>query len=77
MRTAVATIGFGVVILRWRYLISPQIPRMDQSWKLGLMFAVVGLLTVLLSTLHYFSVYGAIDEENYQLANWWIVIFSF
>lgn len=76
MRTAVALMGFGVVILRLRYL-SPHIPRTGMGWKLGLMFALVGLLTVLLSTFHYFSVCEAIDEENYEPARWWIVLFSF
>ena len=76
MRTAIALMGFGVVILRLRYLISPQVPRTGQGWKLGLMFAVIGLLTVLLSTLHYFSVCNAIDEDNYQPARAWVVIFS-
>ncbi len=76
MRTAVALMGFGVVILRLRYLIPPQVPRTGQGWKLGLMFAVIGLLTVLLSTLHYFSVCNAIDEDNYEPARWWVVIFS-
>lgn len=76
MRTAVALMGFGVVILRLRYLIPPQVPRTGQGWKLGLMFAVIGLLTVLLSTVHYFSVCNAIDEDNYEPARLWVVIFS-
>lgn len=76
MRTAIALMGFGVVILRLRYLIPPQIPRTGQGWKLGLMFASVGLLTVLLSTVHYFAVCRAIDADNYEPARWWVVIFS-
>lgn len=76
MRTAIALISFGVVILRLRYLIPPQVPHTGQGWKLGLMFAVIGLLTVLLSTVHYFSVCNAIDQDNYQPARLWVVIFS-
>lgn len=76
MRTAIALMGFGVVILRLRYLIPPQVPHTGQGWKLGLMFAVIGLLTVLLSTVHYFSVCNAIDADNYQPARLWVVIFS-
>ena len=76
MRTAVALMGFGVVILRLRYLIPPQVPHTGQGWKLGLMFAVIGLLTVLLSTVHYFSVCNVIDADNYQPARLWVVIFS-
>ena len=77
MRTAVALMGFGVVIVRLRYLIPPQIPRTGQSWKLGLLLAVVGLLTVLLSTLHYFAICRAIDEDTYEPARWWVLFFSF
>ncbi len=69
--------GFGVVIVRLRYLIPPQIPRTRQSWTLGLVLAVVGLLTVLLSTLHYFAICRAIDEDTYEPARWWVLIFSF
>lgn len=76
MRTAVALMGFGVVILRLRYLIPPQIPRTGQSWKLGLLFAGVGLLTVLLSTLHYFTVCHAIERDTYEPSRWWVVFFS-
>lgn len=77
MRTAVALMGFGVVIVRLRYLIPPQIPRTGQGWKLGLIFTVVGLLTVLVSTLHYFSIRNAIDEDSYEPARWWVILFSF
>ena len=76
MRTAVALMGFGVVIVRLRYLIPPQIPRTGQSWKLGLIFALVGLLTVLLSTLYYFAICRAIDEDTYEPARWWVLVFS-
>lgn len=76
MRTAVALMGFGVVIVRLRYLIPPQIPRTGQGWKLGLLFAVVGLLTVLLSTLHYFTICHAIDQDVYEPTRWWVILFS-
>ncbi len=77
MRTAVALMGFGVVIVRLRYLIPPQIPRTGQSWKLGLLFALVGLLAVLFSTIHYFAIRRAIDNDTYEPASWWVIFFSF
>lgn len=77
MRTAVALMGFGVVIVRLRYLVSSQIPRTGQSWKLGLLLALVGLLTVCLSTLHYFAICRAIDEDTYEPPRWWVLFFSF
>lgn len=76
MRTAVALMGFGVVIVRLRYLIPPQIPRTGQGWKLGLFFTLVGLLAVLFSTVHYFSIRSAIDEDTYEPASWWVILFS-
>ncbi len=69
--------GFGVVIVRLRYLLPPQIPRTGQSWRLGLLFALVGLLTVLLSTVHYFGIRRAIDEDTYEPESWWVIVFSF
>jgi len=45
------------------------------GWKLGLLFSIVGLVTVLLSTWHYFSVRDAIDEDTYEPSDRWIVLF--
>lgn len=76
MRTAVALMGFGVVIVRLRYLRPPQLQGQGQGWKLGLLFALVGLLTVLLSSVHYFAIRRAIDEDTYEPASWWVILFS-
>lgn len=77
MRTAVALMGFGVVIMRLRYLSPPpHIPRTGQSWKLGLVFSVVGLLAVLFSTVHYFVIRRDIDNDTYEPASWWVIVFS-
>ena len=76
MRSAIALMGFGVVIVRLRYFQIPQLPRPGNGWKLGLFFTVVGLMTVLLSTLHYFSIRNAIDEDTYEPSSRWIVLFS-
>ena len=77
MRTAVAMMGFGVVIVRLRYLLPPHLPRTGQGWQLGLLFALVGLLTVFLSTVHYFDIRRAIDEDTYEPNRWWVLVFSF
>ncbi|MBD0335209.1 MAG: DUF202 domain-containing protein [Cyanobacteria bacterium Co-bin13] len=76
MRTAIALIGFGVLIARLRYLISPDVPGTGYGWALGMMLACIGLLTVLLSTWHYFSVQQAIDSDTYEPNNRWILLFS-
>ena len=76
MRTAISLMGFGMVIVRLRYFQIPQLPRPGIGWKLGLLFSFVGLITVLLSTFEYFSVRRAIDDDTYEPASRWIILFS-
>jgi putative membrane protein len=68
--------GFGVLIVRLRYLQSPLLPHTGNAWKLGLMFAFTGLLTVLISTLHYISIRYAIDQDTYEPASRWVLLLS-
>ncbi|MBD1909914.1 MULTISPECIES: DUF202 domain-containing protein [unclassified Leptolyngbya] len=66
MRSAIALTGLGVVIVRLRILrppIAPQPP--GTGWKLGLAFSVVGLLGILFSIQHYFSVRNSIESDTY------------
>ncbi|MGL5084017.1 MAG: YidH family protein [Microcoleaceae cyanobacterium] len=76
MRTAIALTGFGVLIARLRYLVSPETPGTGNGWALGLLFALTGLLTVLFSTWHYFSVLRAIEKNAYKPAERWVILFS-
>jgi putative membrane protein len=76
MRTAIALMGFGVVIVRLRYLHPPLLPHLGLSWRLGLLFALIGLMTVLLTTQHYFAVRDNIDEDTYEPPDRWIILFS-
>jgi putative membrane protein len=76
MRTAIALMGFSVVIVRLRYLHPPMVPHLGVSWKLGLVFALTGLMTVLLTTQHYFAVRHDIDEDTYEPSGRWIILFS-
>lgn len=76
MRSAIALMGFGVVIVRLRAFHPPMLPYPGNGWKLGLLFSVVGLLTVLLSTQHYFAVRRDIEEDTYEPADRWIILFS-
>lgn len=76
MRTAIALMGFGVVIARLRYLLAPEEKGTGQGWALGLLFISTGLLTVLLSTQHYFMVLQAIDSNTYEPSSRWVVLFS-
>jgi len=76
MRTAIALIGFGVLIARLRYLVSPDVPGTGQGWLLGLGLCSIGLSTVLLSTWHYFSVLDSIERNTYEPNSRWVIIFS-
>jgi putative membrane protein len=76
MRTAIALMGFGVVIVRLRAFRPPILPHPGNGWKLGLLFSLVGLATVLLSTQHYFAVRRDIDEDTYEPADRWVILFS-
>ena len=76
MRSAIALLGFGVVVVRLRTFHPPLIPTLGNSWKLGLIFSLVGLLTVLLSTWHYFAVRHDIDEDAYEPPDRWVILFS-
>jgi uncharacterized membrane protein YidH (DUF202 family) len=73
---AIALMGFGVAILRLRAFHPPLVPRPGYGWKLGLLFSLVGLLTVFLSTWQYFVVRRDIDEDIYEPADRWVVLFS-
>ncbi|MBL1208944.1 DUF202 domain-containing protein [Geminocystis sp. GBBB08] len=76
MRTAVSLMGFGVVILRLRAFHPPELPRPGLGWKMGLVFSLVGLLTVLLSTVQYFVVRRDIEEDTYEPPDRWVILFS-
>lgn len=66
MRTAIALLGFGIVIVRLRYGAPIQSRGPVHGWELGLVFCLAGLLAVVGATLHYFSVQNAIETDNYQ-----------
>ena len=76
MRTAISLIGFGVVIVRLHHFFPPQVHHPGNSWKLGLVFSLVGLVTVLFSTKHYFAIRRAIDSDTYQSSSRWVFLFS-
>lgn len=77
MRSAIALMGFGVLIVRMRILRPPLAPQPPgNGWKLGLAFAVVGLLTVLLSTQHYFTIRNDIEEDTYEPPDRWVALSS-
>lgn len=77
MRSAIALMGFGVLIVRIRLLRPPLAPQPPgNGWKLGLAFSIVGLLTVILSTLHYFAIRDHIEEDTYEPPDRWVILSS-
>ncbi|MEG4287186.1 DUF202 domain-containing protein [Microcoleus sp. A006_D1] len=76
MRSAIALMGFGVVIVRLRVVQIPVDHRHGTGWKLGLVFSLVGLATVLISTGKYFMIRRQIDENTYEPSDWLIFLFS-
>lgn len=77
MRSGIALMGFGVLIVRLRILRPPLAPQAPgNGWKLGLAFSLVGLLTVMLSTQHYLVVRRDIDEDAYEPADRWVILSS-
>ena len=77
MRSGIALMGFGVLIVRLRTLRPPFAPQAPGTgWKLGLAFAIVGLLTVLYSTQHYRVVRRDIDEETYEPSDRLVILSS-
>ncbi|WP_442994210.1 YidH family protein [Scytonema sp. PRP1] len=77
MRSGIALMGFGVLIVRLRILRPPLAPQAPgNGWKLGLAFSLVGLLTVMLSGQHYLTVRRDIDEDTYEPADRWVILSS-
>ena len=74
VRTSIALLGFGVLIAKLRFLeIAPTAG--VRSTRLGLAFACVGLLTLLLAAWHYDRTRRMIDGGDYQAATH--LIFAF
>jgi putative membrane protein len=75
MRSGIALLGFGVLIVRIRVLSPPLAPHPPGfGWKLGLAFSIVGLLMVGLSSLHYFGVRNDIEEDAYDPPDRWVLV---
>jgi putative membrane protein len=75
MRSAIALLGFGVLIVRIRLLRPPLAPQPPgNGWRLGLAFTLVGLLMVVLSAFHYFGVRRDIEDDTYDPPDRWVLL---
>lgn len=77
MRSGIALLGFGVLIVRIRLLTPPLAPQPPgNGWKLGVAFTLVGLLMVGLSSWHYFGVRDDIENDTYNPPDRWVILSS-
>jgi putative membrane protein len=77
MRTAISLMGEDVNVMRLWILRPSILPTPGNGWKLGLAFTALGILTVWLSTQHYFAVRFDIDADTYlSTRDRWILLFS-
>jgi putative membrane protein len=75
MRSGIALLGFGVLIVRIRLLRPPLAPQPPgNGWRLGLAFTLVGLLMVVLSAFHYFGVRNDIEDDTYDPPDRWVLL---
>lgn len=72
MRTAIALIGFGLVVVRLRYALPGATPGPLHAWQIGLLFCLTGLGAVVFATAHYFHIQHAIERDEYQPEKGWI-----
>ncbi len=72
-RTAIALLGFGIVIARLRHFLLPNSPG---GGILALGLALSGLLTLGLATWHYLTVLRAIERDRYEPNVRWVLLFS-
>ena len=66
MRTSLALLGFGAVLVRLRFLLPADLQGHTHGSQLGLAFGVVGLLLVPLSTAQFLSRRGAIERDSFD-----------
>ena len=86
LRTSIALISFGLVIVRLRYLVpgvtaSQNAPREYSHGALhvgqiGLMFAVIGLLMVGFALFNFLATRRALERENYRHRGSAVIVFS-
>lgn len=76
MRSAISMIGFGVILTRLRAFQPPLVPSPGTTWQLGIIFTMVGIFTVFLSTQHYLVIRRAIADDSYIATDRWVILLS-
>lgn len=74
MRTAISLLGIGVILGRM-HRSQPSAAGISMTWQLGIIFAIVGLITVYLATQHYLAIRRAIADDT-DTADRWVILLS-
>jgi putative membrane protein len=76
MRTAISLLGVGVILARIRAFQPPLARGPGTTWQLGLIFAIVGVITVFLATQHYLAIRREIADDTAGATGRWVILFS-
>jgi putative membrane protein len=74
IRTAISLMGFGILIVRLRY--TSLSASNGHGWKLGLVFALAGIIMTLGASQHYFAGLKAIENDTFEPSRHWIIVCS-
>ena len=66
MRTALALLGFGAVLVRLRFLLPHELQGHSHGAQLGLAFGLVGLALVPLSTWQFLQTRRALEADSFK-----------
>ncbi|BCM91289.1 hypothetical protein IAD21_03155 [Abditibacteriota bacterium] len=66
MRTSLALLGFGAVLVRLRFLLPADLQGHTHGSQLGLAFGVIGLLLVPLSLAQFLSRRRSIESDSFE-----------
>jgi putative membrane protein len=75
IRTAISLLGVAVILARIQ---GHPLPGADPytNWRLGLVFAIVGLITVFLATQHYLAIRRELADDSGQTTGRWVILLS-
>ncbi|HEY9785756.1 MAG TPA: DUF202 domain-containing protein [Candidatus Obscuribacterales bacterium] len=79
MRTGVATMGLGVVIAKLKYFLgneSADIKTLEQAANIGLLFAVIGIFTIVMSVFLFLQTRSEIRSASYRSRKGFVLVLS-
>lgn len=66
VRTAVALLGFGILVLRLRPFAPVSSPSHGHGWEVGSAFCLAGLAMIPFANRRYFQVLEAIEKDDFE-----------